>query len=60
MTGNYLGSYFKGNYVWGGAMNLTWNELNDNILHEKLQLKTDAKILCRNGQSIESSCIYQK
>ena len=41
ISGNYLGSDFKGNYVWGGAMNLAWNELNENILHEKLQLNTD-------------------
>ena len=39
----YLGSEFKGNYVWGGAMNLAWNELNENILHQKLRLKTDDK-----------------
>jgi len=44
ITGNYLGSYYKGNYVWGGAMNLAWNELNENILQEKLQLNTDDKI----------------
>ena len=37
---NYQGSMCKGNYVWGAAMNLAWNELNDNILHEKLQLDT--------------------
>ena len=40
ISGNYLGSDYKGNYVWGGAMNLAWNELNENILHEKLQLNT--------------------
>ena len=40
---NYTGSYYKGNYVWGGAMNLAWNELNDNILHEKLALDTTDK-----------------
>jgi len=38
---DYLGSECKGNYVWGGAMNLAWDELNDNILHEKLRLSTD-------------------
>lgn len=37
----YLGSEYKGNYVWGGAMNLAWHELNENIVHEKLKLKTD-------------------
>ncbi len=44
ITGNYLGSDYKENYVWGGAMNLAWNELNDNILNEKLKLNTDEKI----------------
>jgi hypothetical protein len=44
IVGNYLGSEYKGNYIWGGAMNLAWNELNENILHEKLKLKTDDKI----------------
>lgn len=39
--GKYLGSEYKGNYVWGGAMNLAWTELNENILHEKLKLKTN-------------------
>lgn len=43
INSNYLGSDYKGNYVWGGAMNLAWNELNDNILHEKLKLKTEDK-----------------
>ncbi len=43
-NGNYLGSYYKGNYVWGGAMNLAWNNLNENILKEKLQLNTMDKI----------------
>ena len=41
ISGNYLGSYDTGNYVWGGAMNLAWNDLNSNILHEKLALNTD-------------------
>jgi len=44
IAGNYLGSYYKENYVWGGAMNLAWNELNDNILQEKLKLDTTDKI----------------
>lgn len=43
-TSKYLGSDYKGNYVWGIAMNLAWNDLNKNILHEKLQLKSDDKV----------------
>jgi len=41
---SYAGSLCKGNYVWGGAMNLAWNELNENVLKEKLVLATDDKI----------------
>jgi len=36
----YQGSRVEGNYVWGGAMNLAWHEMTENILHEKLQLNT--------------------
>ena len=43
-TGDYLGSYYEGNYVWGGAMNLAWNELNENILGEKLKLATEDEL----------------
>lgn len=41
---NFTGSDYKGNYVYGGAMNQAWNELNENILHEKLRLNTKDKI----------------
>lgn len=41
--GNYVGSSYKDNYVWGGAMNLAWNDLNENILHEKLKLNSTKK-----------------
>lgn len=41
---NYLGSYLEGNYIWGGAMNLAWKDLNENILHEDLKLQADEKI----------------
>lgn len=37
----YFGGMHKGNYVWGGAMNLAWNELNEVILKDKLQLRTN-------------------
>jgi hypothetical protein len=36
-----LGSEYKGNFVWSGAMNLCWNELAENILHGKLMLKSN-------------------
>jgi hypothetical protein len=40
---NYTGSDYKGNYIWGGAMNLAWTELTDNIVKEPIRLKTDYK-----------------
>lgn len=43
IKGNYLGSECEGNYVWAGAMNLAWNELNSNILHGNLQMNTTDK-----------------
>ncbi len=36
------GSDYKGNYVFGGAMQLAVNELNNSILHDKLQLNLPA------------------
>lgn len=41
---SYLASDCKGNYIWAGAMNLAWNELNENILHAKLKLNTSDSI----------------
>ncbi len=40
----FVGSYYKGNFIWGIAMNLAWNELNENILNEKLAIQSDDKI----------------
>jgi hypothetical protein len=51
---NYLGSYFKENYVWGGAMNLAWSELNENILHEKLQFNTEDKIALEMAEKLNN------
>jgi len=44
ISGNYLGSDYKGNYVWGGAMNLAWTELAENIIKEDIQLNTEDKV----------------
>ena len=37
---NYTGSYLDGNYVWGGAMNLAWNELSSNLIKDKIKVET--------------------
>jgi hypothetical protein len=57
---HYLGSESKGNYVWGLAMNLAWNELNERILHEKLILKTDDKIALRMADQLNDAPFTKK
>jgi len=40
VTGNYVGSFYKDNYVWGGAMNLAWTEMSENIIKALVKLNT--------------------
>lgn len=56
----YLGSDCKGNYVWAGAMNLAWNELNEHILHEKLKLNTTNKVVLDMLASFNSAPFTRK
>jgi len=37
---NYIGRFYKGNYVWDCSINLAWNEISNNIFKEKIQLDT--------------------
>jgi len=60
IQGNYLGSYYKGNYVWGGAMNLAWNDLGENILHGKLELNTNDKIALEMVEKLNSTPFSKK
>ncbi len=60
MSGNYLGSDYKGNYVWGGAMNLAWTELNDNIIKEKIQLNTEDKIALDMASKLNNAPFSKK
>ena len=60
ITGDYLGSDYEGNYVWGGAMNLAWNDLNENILHEKLQLRTEDKIALTMVEKLNNPIFTKK
>ncbi len=41
-TKNYTGSLYKGNYIWGGAMNLAWTDLSENIIKEEIDLVLDS------------------
>jgi len=41
VSGAYVGSEHEGNYIWAGAMNLAWTDLNESILNEPLILNTE-------------------
>ncbi len=50
----YLGSFYKGNFVWAGAMNLAWTELNENILKEKLRLNTQDEVALQMVEALNN------
>ncbi len=52
---DYLGSRLKGNYVWGGAMNLAWHEMTENVLHSKLELDTGDKAALKMADKFNRS-----
>jgi hypothetical protein len=54
-SANYTGSYYKGNYIWGGAMNLAWNELRDNIIKESIRLNTTDKTALETTKKLNNS-----
>ncbi len=51
----YLGSEYKSNYVWGLAMNLAWHDLNENVLHGKVKLKTGDEIALRMADQLNEA-----
>jgi hypothetical protein len=57
---NYLGSYYKGNFVWCGAMNLAWNVLNENIIKGKVKLKSEEKATLEMVNSLNNSTFTKK
>jgi hypothetical protein len=59
-TGNYLGSYYKGNYVWGGAMNLAWKNLSESMLDgEKIRLSTKEKAALDMAEKLNNA-VFEK
>lgn len=57
---HYLGSEYKGNYVWGLAMNLAWHDLSENILHGKVELKTSDEIALRMADQLNEAPLTKK
>jgi len=45
---NYLGSEYKGNYVWSAAMNLAWNHFRDQYIQEEVKLVPPDSLLKYN------------
>jgi hypothetical protein len=39
----YTGSIKGENYIYGAAMNLAWNEMNENVIHGNLILETESR-----------------
>src|SRR6056297_537625 len=56
----YVINNHKGNYLWSGAMNLAWNDLNQNILGEKLKLKTNDKEALNTTEKFNNSTFTKK
>ena len=53
--GVYLGSEYQGNYVWGGAMNLAWTELSDNIVKQPVELDTQDPLALAMVKSLNNA-----
>ncbi len=56
----YTGSLYKGNYVYAAAMNLAWNELAENVLHDKVQLLNGAPSALETTQLLNSAPFTKK
>jgi len=59
ISGNFLGSDYKGNYVWGGAMNLAWTELAENIISEDIKLNTEDKIALKMVEKLNNAPFFK-
>lgn len=59
-TQRYVGSEYKGNYVWGGAMNLAWTELCNSILKAPLTLATEDSTALMMAQSFNNPVFTKK
>ena len=51
---NYAGSKLHDNYIWGGAINLAWNELIDNFTGEPIKLATNNEATLKTLQCLNN------
>ena len=56
----YAGSNYKGNYIWGGAMNLAWNDLRENVVHAKVELNTNDTAALQTTFKLNESVFSKK
>ncbi len=59
-TSRYMGSVYKGNYVWGGAMNLAWTDLCSSILKAPLKFHTDNTVVLTMERSFNTPVFTKK
>lgn len=60
LIGNYVASEYKGNFIWCGAMNLAWNELNENIIKDKVKLNSNDKVTLEIVKSFNNATFTKK
>ena len=56
----YLYSNQSGNLIWGGAMNLAWNELKDNFVKENIKLETNDTLTLRSLDALNGDVLSKK
>jgi len=54
---NYTPGNVEGNYVWGAAMNLAWNELGENIVKAKIELDTQDEAALETLQKLNDPAV---
>jgi hypothetical protein len=57
---NYTGNDYKGNYVWGGAVNLAWNDLTENTIKAKIGLVTTDSLALETLHKLNNPVITKR
>jgi hypothetical protein len=54
------GALHKGNFVWGGAMNICWNTLENDIIKDKLKLGVKGDLATRMVENFKNALFTKK
>ncbi|MFA6447225.1 MAG: hypothetical protein WCW31_03135 [Patescibacteria group bacterium] len=60
VQGDFTGSMVKGNYVYGAAMNLAWNDMVSNIIHGPVKLDTKDSAALRTTAAFNKAIFTKK